>query len=125
MNAIAGKFYLRVASAATSSFAESTSMFLVILVHVLLGNYLEASVVYSVAQYFGMIKTMMTVFYPRAMASMAEARVSVERIQVIENSKNTQKHASIAKQFHCRNYCYWTRRKPNHGCRKLTSQKLL
>lgn len=82
VDAIAVKSYLRGVSAATSAFAESTSMFLVILTYVLLGNVLEASIVYSVAQYFGMIKTMMTVFFPRAISSAAEARVSIERVQV-------------------------------------------
>lgn len=82
VNAIARKLYLRGISTAISAFAESTSMFFLILTYVMLGNVLEASIVYSVAQYFGMIKTMMTVFYPLAVSSWAEAKVSIQRIEV-------------------------------------------
>ncbi|XP_008210078.1 multidrug resistance-associated protein 4 isoform X1 [Nasonia vitripennis] len=81
VDAIAVKSYMRGVSAATSVFAESTSMFFIIMTYVLLGNALEASVVYSVAQYFSMIKVMITVFYPRALSSAAEARVSLKRIE--------------------------------------------
>lgn len=82
VNAIGKKSYLRGISAATSVFAESTSLFFVIAACVLLGKPLQASMVYSLAQYFGMMKVMMTVFYPRAMSSAAEARVSIKRIEV-------------------------------------------
>lgn len=61
---------------------ERTTLFLTVVTYVLLGNRLTSEKVFSIAQLFNTIQLYMSIFFPLAMSSYAEAKVSVDRLEV-------------------------------------------
>lgn len=61
---------------------ERTTLFLTVVTYALLGNRLTSEKVFSMAQLFNTIQLYMSIFFPMAMTSWAEAKVSVDRLEV-------------------------------------------
>ncbi|XP_011882343.1 PREDICTED: probable multidrug resistance-associated protein lethal(2)03659 isoform X3 [Vollenhovia emeryi] len=73
--------YLRGFTFATHVFTERTTLYFTIMAYVLYGYSVSAEVVFSMAQYFNALQLTMAILYPMAVASAAEASVSVKRIE--------------------------------------------
>lgn len=73
--------YIRGVSTALMVFTERVTLFLTIVAFVLLGNDLTGEIIFSVAQLFNTLQLYMAIFYPIAMTSIAESRISVKRIE--------------------------------------------
>lgn len=54
--------------------------------YVLLKNYISADIVFSMAQYFNILQHTMAILYPMAVTAIAEARVSIKRLEVMEST---------------------------------------
>lgn len=63
-------------------FTERVTLFLTVVTYVLMGNRLTSDVVFSVAQLFNTVQLYMAIFFPLAIATYAEAKVSVRRLEV-------------------------------------------
>lgn len=74
--------YLRGFTLASFVFTERTTLYFTIMAYVLLGHTVSADKVFSMAQYFNILQATMAIFYPMAVASAAEAAVSIKRIEV-------------------------------------------
>lgn len=73
-------------------FTERLSLYLTIICFVLIGNRLSSDVVFSMAQLFNSIQLYMCIYYPNALASYAEAKVSIKRLeQVLTLEENGEK----------------------------------
>ncbi|KAJ8918453.1 hypothetical protein NQ315_008150 [Exocentrus adspersus] len=57
------------------------AIFLCILTYVLTGNTLNATYAYTVASFYSILRTCVTMFFPQAITQLAEANVSVNRLQ--------------------------------------------
>ncbi|XP_025162191.1 multidrug resistance-associated protein 4 isoform X2 [Harpegnathos saltator] len=73
--------YLRGFTLATFVFTERTTLYFTIMTYVFLGHTISADKVFSMAQYFNILELTMAIFYPIAVASAAEASVSIKRIE--------------------------------------------
>ncbi|XP_076166864.1 ATP-binding cassette sub-family C member 4 [Ptiloglossa arizonensis] len=73
--------YLRGFTLATFVFTERSTLFFTILAYVLLGNNISADKVFSMAQYFNILQLTMAILYPMAVSALAEAGVSVKRLE--------------------------------------------
>ncbi|KAL6423801.1 hypothetical protein ACFW04_010336 [Cataglyphis niger] len=73
--------YLRGFTLATFVFTERTTLYFTILTYVLFGYSISADKVFSMAQYFNILQLTMAIFYPLAVASVAETAVSIKRIE--------------------------------------------
>ncbi|KAL0132723.1 hypothetical protein PUN28_000454 [Cardiocondyla obscurior] len=73
--------YLRGFTFATFVFTERTTLFFTIMAYVLYGHSISADKVFSIARYFNILQLTMAILYPIAVASAAEAAVSVKRIE--------------------------------------------
>lgn len=73
--------YLRGFTLATFVFTERTTLYFTIMAYVLYDHPISADKVFSMAQYFNVLQLTMAIFYPWAMASAAEAAVSIKRIE--------------------------------------------
>lgn len=62
-------------------FTERVTLYFTIITYVLLGNRLTGDVVFSMAQLFNTVQLYMSIFYPMAISSYAEAMVSVKRLE--------------------------------------------
>lgn len=62
-------------------FTERVTLFLTIVAFVLLGNDLTGEIIFSVAQLFNTLQLYMAIFYPMAITFLAEAKISVKRIE--------------------------------------------
>lgn len=74
--------YLRGFTFAAYVFTERTTLYFTVMAYVLLGHDISADKVFSMAQYFNILQATMAIFYPIAVASAAEAAVSIKRIEV-------------------------------------------
>lgn len=63
-------------------FTERTTLFFTILAYVLIGNDISADKVFSMAQYYNILQGTMAIFYPMAVSLLAEALVSIKRLEV-------------------------------------------
>nr|CAD7404219.1 unnamed protein product [Timema poppensis] len=63
-------------------FTTRISIFLSILAYVLLGNNITAEKVFVLTSYYNILRQTMTVFFPQGITQVAEARVSVQRLQL-------------------------------------------
>lgn len=63
-------------------FTERTTLFFTIMAYVLLGNHISADKVFSMAQYFNILQLTMAILYPMAVSAVAEASVSIKRLEV-------------------------------------------
>lgn len=62
-------------------FTERVTLFLTIVAFVLLGNDLTGEIIFSVAQLFNTLQLYIAIFYPLGMTFLAEAKISVKRIE--------------------------------------------
>lgn len=74
--------YLRGFTLATFVFTERTTLYFTLMVYVLFGHSISADKVFSMAQYFNILQLTMAIWYPLAVASVAETTVSIKRIEV-------------------------------------------
>lgn len=84
--------YLRGFTLATFVFTERTTLYFTIMTYVFLGNSISADKVFSMAQYFNILQITMAIMYPLALASAAEAAVSIKRIEVKSKSRYRVSH---------------------------------
>ncbi|KAK2579975.1 hypothetical protein KPH14_012235 [Odynerus spinipes] len=73
--------YLKGFTLASFVFTERTTLYFTIMAYVLGGNNISADKVFSMAQYFNILQATMAIFYPTAVASAAEALVSIKRLE--------------------------------------------
>ncbi|XP_053975915.1 ATP-binding cassette sub-family C member 4-like [Hylaeus volcanicus] len=73
--------YLRGFTLATFVFTERTTLFCTIMAYVLLGNNISADKAFSMAQYFNILQVTMAILYPMAVSAIAEASVSIKRLE--------------------------------------------
>nr|XP_023011971.1 multidrug resistance-associated protein 4-like [Leptinotarsa decemlineata]XP_023011972.1 multidrug resistance-associated protein 4-like [Leptinotarsa decemlineata] len=81
INVLSITSYIRGVSMAMMVFTERFTLFLTIIMFVLLGNRLTGDVVFSIAQLFNTLQLYMSILFPLALSSYAEARVSIRRIE--------------------------------------------
>lgn len=62
-------------------FTEKVTLYLTLVTFVLLGNRLTGDIVFSTAQLFNTVQLCMSIFYPMALSTYAEAIVSVKRLE--------------------------------------------
>lgn len=62
-------------------FTTRISIFISVLAYVLLGGYITAEQVFVLTSYYNILRQTMTVFFPQGIALVAEAMVSVKRLQ--------------------------------------------
>ncbi|XP_069689580.1 probable multidrug resistance-associated protein lethal(2)03659 isoform X2 [Periplaneta americana] len=62
-------------------FTTRISLFISVLSYVLLGNYITAEKVFVLVSYYQILRQTMTVFFPQGISQIAEAYVSVNRLQ--------------------------------------------
>uniref|UniRef100_A0A1Y1MHV4 ABC transmembrane type-1 domain-containing protein n=1 Tax=Photinus pyralis TaxID=7054 RepID=A0A1Y1MHV4_PHOPY len=92
MDVMARTSYIRGFLISLTVFSDRFSLFLTIVTYVLLGNALTSDKVFSMAQLFNTVQSYMVVLYPFAMSFFAEAKVSVERVEVQVRRKNLMLH---------------------------------
>lgn len=63
-------------------FTERTTLYFTVMAYVLLGNSISADKVFSIAQYFNILQLTMAILYPMAVSAVAEAHVSIKRLEV-------------------------------------------
>lgn len=62
-------------------FTERLTLYLTLITYVLLGGKLTGDVVFSMAQLFNTVQLYMSIFFPMSIATYAEARVSIQRLE--------------------------------------------
>lgn len=62
-------------------FTERATLYLTVITYVLSGNRLTGDKVFSMAQFFNTIQLYMAIFFPIAIALLAEAKVSIKRLE--------------------------------------------
>lgn len=73
--------YIRGFSMALMVYTERTILYLTLITYVLMGNSLTGDIVFSMAQLFNTVQLYMCIFYPMAVSSLAEAKVSIKRLE--------------------------------------------
>ncbi|XP_063235987.1 ATP-binding cassette sub-family C member 4-like [Bacillus rossius redtenbacheri] len=73
--------YLRAVNLAFMVFTERTALFCTIWVYYLFGNIITSDQMFSMGQFFNVLNLTLAIFYPMALSSGAEAKVSVDRVQ--------------------------------------------
>ncbi|KAJ8980199.1 hypothetical protein NQ317_003764 [Molorchus minor] len=73
--------YIRGFSLSLMVFTERLALYLTLIAFVLIGNKLTSDVVFSMAQLFNSIQLYMCIYYPNGLATFAEAKVSVKRVE--------------------------------------------
>lgn len=61
-------------------YSTRMSIFISILAYVLLGNYITAEKVFVLTSFYNILRQTMTVFFPQGISQIAEARVSIGRL---------------------------------------------
>lgn len=74
--------YLKGITWASSTYAQRTALFVTVLVYVLQDNIISADKVFSITQFYSTIQLTMAIFFPRGLHFYAEAKVSINRVQV-------------------------------------------
>lgn len=69
-------------STALSVFTERFILFSAIVAFVLLGGNIRAEITFSLVQYFNLLQLACNIFFPLALAFLAETKVSVRRLEV-------------------------------------------
>ncbi|XP_049854957.1 ATP-binding cassette sub-family C member 4-like [Schistocerca gregaria] len=77
-----GASYLRGVQSAFGVFTERTSLYVTLVAYALLGNTVTADKVFPLAQFFNIIQFSMAIAFPAAVQSYAEAKVSMQRLEV-------------------------------------------
>ncbi|KAJ8935677.1 hypothetical protein NQ314_012698 [Rhamnusium bicolor] len=87
--------YIKGISLALMVFTERLTLYLTLITYVLLGNRLTGDVVFSMAQLFNTVQLYMSILYPMAISSYAEANVSIKRLEeFLLLEENTEKAIS-------------------------------
>ncbi|CAG9833837.1 unnamed protein product [Diabrotica balteata] len=73
--------YLRGVYSSCMVFLDRMALFFTIICYILLGNFLTADVVFSLAQTYNILQMAMAIYWPMAISTGAEALVSVKRVQ--------------------------------------------
>ncbi|KAJ8967792.1 hypothetical protein NQ317_014818 [Molorchus minor] len=73
--------YIRGLYLGLTVFTERLCLYLTIITFVLLGHRLTGDIVFSTAQLFNTIQLYMAIYYPTALSSYAEAKVSIRRLE--------------------------------------------
>lgn len=69
-------------STALMVFTERFILFCAVVTFVVLGGHIRASITFSLVQYFNLLQLACNIFFPLALAMLAESRVSIKRIEV-------------------------------------------
>lgn len=100
-------------STALSVFTERFILFAAIVAFVVMGGDIRAEITFSLVQYFNLLQLACNIFFPLALALLAETRVSVRRLEV--NRKMCLFDTDVLCLFRYfnvyilfRNSCYWT-----------------
>ncbi|XP_017777905.1 PREDICTED: probable multidrug resistance-associated protein lethal(2)03659 [Nicrophorus vespilloides] len=81
IDVITKKSYILGFMTALMVFTERTSLYLMVVIYALTGNSLTSDLVFSNAQFFNTIQLYMAIFFPLAIATYSEAKVSIKRIE--------------------------------------------
>ncbi|XP_026323955.1 probable multidrug resistance-associated protein lethal(2)03659 isoform X2 [Hyposmocoma kahamanoa] len=68
-------------STALMVFTERFILFCAVITFVVLGGHIRASITFSLVQYFNLLQLACNIFFPLALAMLAESRVSIKRIE--------------------------------------------
>lgn len=69
-------------STALSVFTERFILFSAIVAFVLIGGDIRAEIAFSMVQYFNLLQLACNIFFPMALAFLAETKVSIRRLEV-------------------------------------------
>lgn len=78
-------------------YSTRMSIFISILAYVLLGNYITAEKVFVLTSFYNILRQTMTVFFPQGISQIAEARVSIGRLNKFLLYDETQVAKNIRK----------------------------
>lgn len=81
-------------------FTTRISIFISVLAYVLLGGYITAEQVFVLTSYYNILRQTMTVFFPQGIALVAEALVSVNRLEKFLMYNETQLAVEFKKTEH-------------------------
>ncbi|EDW63702.2 probable multidrug resistance-associated protein lethal(2)03659 [Drosophila virilis] len=81
INAIRHVSYIRGILLSFIIFLTRVSIFLSLVGYVLLGTFLTPEVAFVITAYYNILRTTMTVFFPQGISQMAEALISIKRVQ--------------------------------------------
>ncbi|KAH8377694.1 hypothetical protein KR093_006671 [Drosophila rubida] len=81
INAIRHVSYIRGILLSFIIFLTRVSIFLSLVGYVLLGTFLTPEVAFVITAYYNILRTTMTVFFPQGISQMAEALISVKRVE--------------------------------------------
>ncbi|XP_020285395.1 probable multidrug resistance-associated protein lethal(2)03659 isoform X2 [Pseudomyrmex gracilis] len=81
VNVIRGTSYIRGVTMSFIIFTTRLSLFITILVYVLSGFTITAEKVFMITAFYNVLRTTMTVFFPQGITQVAEAMVSIRRLQ--------------------------------------------
>ncbi|ALC40251.1 CG7627, partial [Drosophila busckii] len=81
INAIRHVSYIRGILLSFIVFLTRVSIFLSLVGYVLLGAFLTPEVAFVITAYYNILRTTMTVFFPQGISQMAEAMISINRVQ--------------------------------------------
>lgn len=89
INAIRHVSYIRGILLSFIIFLTRVSIFLSLVGYVLLGTFLTPEVAFVITAYYNILRTTMTVFFPQGISQMAEALISVKRVQAFMQYEET------------------------------------
>lgn len=69
-------------STALSVFTERFILFTAVVAFVLIGGQIRAEITFSLVQYFNLMQLACNIFFPLALAYLAETKVSIRRLEV-------------------------------------------
>ncbi|XP_060873079.1 ATP-binding cassette sub-family C member 4-like isoform X2 [Metopolophium dirhodum] len=78
---IRGSSYITAVFVSFMVFHSRVALFFSILAYVVFGNYITAQKVFVMASYFNILRVSLTVFFPQAIAQIAELLMTIKRIQ--------------------------------------------
>ncbi|XP_050461235.1 ATP-binding cassette subfamily C member 4 isoform X1 [Cataglyphis hispanica] len=81
VNVIRGTSYIRGVTMSFIIFSTRMSLFITVLSYVLFGFKITAEKVFMITAYYNILRTTMTVFFPQGITQVAEAMVSIRRLQ--------------------------------------------
>nr|XP_012230327.1 PREDICTED: probable multidrug resistance-associated protein lethal(2)03659 isoform X1 [Linepithema humile]XP_012230329.1 PREDICTED: probable multidrug resistance-associated protein lethal(2)03659 isoform X1 [Linepithema humile]XP_012230330.1 PREDICTED: probable multidrug resistance-associated protein lethal(2)03659 isoform X1 [Linepithema humile] len=81
INVIRGTSYIRGVTMSFIIFSTRMSLFITVLAYVLSGFKITAEKVFMITAYYNILRTTMTVFFPQGITQVAEAMVSIRRLQ--------------------------------------------
>ncbi|XP_051160133.1 probable multidrug resistance-associated protein lethal(2)03659 [Leptopilina boulardi] len=81
INVIRATSYIRGVIMSFIMFSTRLSLFITVLAYVLYGNRITAEIVFMLTAYYNILRQTMTVFFPQGITQIAEAIVSIKRLQ--------------------------------------------